>query len=39
MASKMILGLGNKEDNIHILFSNDLILPSYPDLGTQKIRL
>lgn len=33
MLSKSILGLGPKEDNIHILFHNDLLLPSYPDLG------
>ena len=33
MASKSILGLGPKEDNIHILFYNDLPLPCYPDLG------
>lgn len=36
MASKNILGLGPKEDNIHILFYNDLVLPNYPDLGKYK---
>lgn len=33
MISKSILGLGPKEDNIHILFYNDLVLPCYPDIG------
>lgn len=33
MVSKSILGLGPKEDNIHILFYNDVVLPSYPDAG------
>jgi hypothetical protein len=37
MTSKHILGLGPKEDNIHILLYNDLVLPNYPDLGKCKI--
>ena len=36
MISKHIMGLGPKEDNIHILFYNDLVLPNYPDLGKYK---
>ena len=31
------MGLGPKEDNIHILFYNDLVLPSYPDSGIYLI--
>jgi hypothetical protein len=37
MSSKTILGLGYKEDNIHILFYNDMVLPSYPDSGIYYI--
>lgn len=37
MSSKSVLGLGSKEDNIHILFYNDLVLPNYPDIGKRPL--